>query len=96
MVRNRQPVATYAMVVILATTPVLASVRTANFAVSAQDVARTSIEPVDEPATVLLTRADLLQGYKVLHVHYALSNRLADARIEHDLSQAEQFLDGAT
>ena len=70
MVRNRQPVATYAMVVVLATTPALASVRTANFGVSAQVVARTSIESVDEPATVRLTRADLLQGYKVLDVHY--------------------------
>jgi aminoglycoside phosphotransferase (APT) family kinase protein len=32
--------------------------------------------------------------WKVLHVHYAISNRLDDARIEDDLRAAEQFLDG--
>ncbi len=70
MVRNRHPVATYSILVILATTPAFASVRTASFGVSAQVVARTWIEPVDEPTSVMLTRADLLQGYKILDAHY--------------------------
>jgi hypothetical protein len=70
MFRNRQPVATCSIVMILATTPVFASMRNASFGVSAQVVARTWIEPVDEPTTVVLTPADLLQGYKTLDVHY--------------------------
>lgn len=70
MIRNRQPVAMYSILVILATTPVFASVRTASFGVSARVVARTSIESVDEPTSVMLTRADLLQGYKILDAHY--------------------------
>jgi aminoglycoside phosphotransferase (APT) family kinase protein len=44
-----------------------------------------------EPSLLRIYRAH----WKVLHVHYAISNRLAEARIEHDLSEAEQFLDGA-
>jgi hypothetical protein len=70
MVRNRQPVATYSILVILATTPVFASVRTASFGVSARVVARTWIEPVGEPTSLILTGADLLQGYKILDAHY--------------------------
>jgi aminoglycoside phosphotransferase (APT) family kinase protein len=31
--------------------------------------------------------------WKVLHVHYAISNKLRDDRIEHDLRAAEQFFD---
>lgn len=69
MVRHR-PVAICSIVMILATTPVLASTRNASFGVSAQVVARTWIEPFDEPTTVVLTPADLLQGYKTLDVHY--------------------------
>ncbi|HTG76419.1 MAG TPA: hypothetical protein VL546_04555 [Steroidobacteraceae bacterium] len=70
MSRNRQPVATCSIVMILATTPVFASMRNASFGVSAQVVARTWIEPVYEPTTVELTSTDLLQGYKTLDVHY--------------------------
>ncbi len=70
MVRNRQPVATCSIVMILAATPVFASIHNASFRVSAQVVARTWIESVDEPATVTLTGADLLRGYKILDVHY--------------------------
>ena len=69
MVRNR-PFAICSIVMILATTPVLASMRNASFGVSAQVVARTWIEPVDEPKTVVLTNADLEQGYKELDIHY--------------------------
>ena len=70
MVRERRPFATYSILVILAATPVFASMSNASFACSAQVVARTWIEPVDEPTTFALTRADLLRGYKVLDVHY--------------------------
>jgi hypothetical protein len=70
MSRNRQPVATCSIVMILATTPVFASMRNACFGVSAQVVARIWIEPVDEQTTVVLTPADLLQGYKTLDVYY--------------------------
>jgi hypothetical protein len=70
MVRNRHSVAMYSILVILATTPVFASVRTASFGVSARVVARTWIEPVDEPATIVVTRSDLVQGYRVLDAHY--------------------------
>ena len=70
MIRNCQPVAACSIVMILVATPVFASMRNASFGVSAQVVARTWIEPVDEPTTVVLTPADLLQGYKTLDVHY--------------------------
>ena len=70
MIRNRQPLATCSIVMILAATPVFAGMRNAGFRVSAQVVARTWIESVDEPATVTLTSADLLQGYKTLDIHY--------------------------
>ena len=70
MIRNRQPVATCSIVMILAATPVFAGMRNAGFRVSAQVVARTWIESVDEPATVTLTSADLLLGYKTLDIHY--------------------------
>jgi hypothetical protein len=70
MVRKRHSIATYSLLGILATTPVFASMRNASFRVSVQVVARTWIEPVDEPTTVLLTSADLMQGYKILDVHY--------------------------
>ena len=70
MSRNRQPVATCSIVMILATTPVFASMRNASFGVSAQVVARASIEALDEPATVELTSTDLAQGYKDLDAHY--------------------------
>ena len=70
MIRNCQPVAACSIVMILVATPVFASMRNASFRVSAQVVARTWIESVDEPATVTLTSADVLQGYKVLDVHY--------------------------
>jgi len=70
MLRNRPAVVAYSILVILATTPAVASVRSASFSVSARVVARTWIEPVVEPTTVLLTRADLLQGYKILDAHY--------------------------
>jgi hypothetical protein len=73
MVRNQPGVVTCSILVILvilATTPVFASVRTAGFGVSARVVARTWIEPIDEPTTVMLTRMDLLQGYKTVDARY--------------------------
>ena len=70
MIRNRQPVAACSLAMILAATPVVASIHNASFRVSAQVVARTWIESVDEPATVTVTSTDLLQGYKTLDVHY--------------------------
>ena len=54
----------------MAATPVFAGMRNASFRVSAQVVARTWIEPVDEPTTVVLTGAALLNGYKILDAHY--------------------------
>ena len=50
--------------------PASAGTSGASFAVSAQVVARTWIEPVDEPAVIVLTEAELEQGYKELDVHY--------------------------
>ena len=70
MVRNRHAATTSLIAVIAATTPAFAEVRTASFGVSAQVLARTWIEPVDEPATFMVTLADLEHGYKVLDVHY--------------------------
>ena len=70
MLRARHAAAAYLILVTSAATPAIASMRTAAFRVTAQVVARAWIEPVDEPATILLTSADLEQGYKVLDVHY--------------------------
>ena len=70
MVGNTDSIAVCSMLVILATAPAFASERHAGFRVSAQVVARTWIESIDEPATVVLTHADVLRGYKVLDARY--------------------------
>lgn len=70
MLRNRHPAAAYLLVALAATIPASASTPGAQFTVSAQVVPHTVIESVDEPATILLTQADLEQGYKVLDIHY--------------------------
>lgn len=70
MVGNRYAAATCLALAIAMTSPASATVRSASFGVSARVVARTWIEPVEEPTTVMLTRADLDRGYKVLEVHY--------------------------
>jgi hypothetical protein len=70
MVRFLQAFAAWLVPAFVAATPATASTRSAAFSVSARVVARTWIEPVDAPATILITRADLEQGYKLLDVHY--------------------------
>lgn len=69
MVRSLQPIVACLILALIVATPAIASTR-GSFAVSARVVARTWIEPVDEPATILLTQADLAQGYKVIDVRY--------------------------
>ena len=69
MVRNHLHAAACLIVGVAATAPAAATV-SAGFVVSVQVVARTSIESVDEPASILLTAADLEQGYKILDVRY--------------------------
>jgi hypothetical protein len=70
MVRNPRPIVACLILASIAATPALAATRSTSFGVSARVVARTWIEPVDEPATILLTQADLAQGYKVIDVRY--------------------------
>lgn len=70
MVRTLQAIGAHVALAFVAATPVLAGTHTASFQVSARVVARTWIEPVDEPATVLLTQADVAQGFKMLDVRY--------------------------
>jgi hypothetical protein len=70
MVRDRRAAAACLIFAIAVTIPAVASVSTARFGVTAQVVARTSIEAVDEPATFMLTSADIDQGYKILDARY--------------------------
>jgi hypothetical protein len=70
MVRSLQPIVACLALASIVATPAIASTGSAGFAVSARVVARTWIEPVNEPATILLTQADLAQGYKVIDVRY--------------------------
>ena len=70
MVRSLQSVAACLVLAFVATTLGHAGTRRAAFGVSARVVARTWIEPVDEPASLLITEADVEQGYKVLDVRY--------------------------
>jgi hypothetical protein len=70
MVRNHLHAAASLILAVAATTPAAAAVSSGGFVVSVRVVARTSIEPVDEPASILLTAADLEQGYKILDLRY--------------------------
>jgi hypothetical protein len=70
MVRVVPPIVACLLVAPIVATPALASTRGAGFGVSVRVVARTWIEAVDEPTTVLLTDANLEQGYKVIDVRY--------------------------
>jgi hypothetical protein len=70
MVRPLQPIVACLMLALMVATPAIASTRSGAFGVSVNVVARTWIEPVDEPATILLTQADLAQRYKVIDVWY--------------------------
>ena len=70
MTRYRHHAAICLFVAIATSLPASAATRSASFAVSAQVVARTWIEPVDEPAIIVLTESELEQGYKELDVHY--------------------------
>jgi hypothetical protein len=70
MVRSLQPIVACLTLASIVATPAIASTRSASFGVSARVVARTWIEAVDEPATILLTQADLAQGYKVIDLRY--------------------------
>jgi hypothetical protein len=70
MVRSLQAVAACLTLAFVAATPGIASTRSATFGVSARVVARTWLERIDEPASILLTKADIAQGYKVLDVRY--------------------------
>jgi len=62
------------------------------------DVPAEALERLDQVLAAI--EPPLLRIYqahwKVLHVHYAISNRFQDGRIEEDLRAAEQFLDGRT
>jgi hypothetical protein len=66
----RHPAVTCLFLALVTTMPASASIRGASFGVSVRVVARTWLEPVDEPAFIVLTNADLEQGYKELDVHY--------------------------
>jgi hypothetical protein len=70
VVRRLQPIVACLMLALTVSTQAIASTRSAGFGVSVRVVARTWIEPVDEPATILLTQADVAQGYKVIDVWY--------------------------
>lgn len=70
MVTRQRRVTMSLILLLVASAQAAAGARTASFGVSAQVVARASIEAVDEPATVELTSTDLAQGYKDLDAHY--------------------------
>ena len=70
MVRSVPPTVACLILAAIVATPAIADTRSAGFGVSARVVARTWIEPVDEPATILVTQADLTQGYKEIDVRY--------------------------
>ena len=70
MLKNRHSVATCLLLALAMTMPASAGIRSASFGVSVRVVARTWIEPVDEPATIVLTHTDLEQGFKQLDVRY--------------------------
>jgi len=70
MTRFRHHAALSLIAALAVTLPAFAGTRGASFVVSAQVVARTWIEPVDEPASIVLTEAELEQGYKELDVYY--------------------------
>jgi hypothetical protein len=70
MSRIRHPAVICLFLALPMTMPASAGIRSASFGVSARVVARTWLEPVDDPVSVVLTIADLEQGYKELDVHY--------------------------
>ena len=70
MVRYRHDAAICLFAALVVTLPVSAGTRGASFGVSAMVVAHTWIEPVNEPAIIMLTEAELEQGYKELDLHY--------------------------
>ena len=70
MVGSRQAFAVSVVLAFVAVTAAPASTRGAAFTVSARVVARTWIEPVDVPPTIVITGADLEQGHKLLDIHY--------------------------
>ena len=70
MLRFRHDAAICLLATLAVTLPASAGTRGANFGVSALVIAHTWIEPVDEPAIIMLTEAELEQGYKELDLHY--------------------------
>ena len=70
MTRFRHHAAISLFAALAVTLPASAGTRGASFGVSVQVVARTWIEPVEEPPMIMVTGDEIEQGYKELDVHY--------------------------
>lgn len=91
MVRRPPPTVACLLLASIVATPAIAGTRSGGFGVSARVVARTWIQPVDEPATILVTQEDLTRGYKVIDVRY----RVHAARTSRYLLNIAQRIDFA-
>ena len=70
MDRLRRPVIPFVLLALSAAPGAVAAMRSASFGVSVQVVARTVMEPLDAPETVVLTAEDLARGYREVDARF--------------------------
>jgi hypothetical protein len=70
MERLRRPVTPFVLLALTIVPAAVAAERTASLAVSVQVVARTAMERLDAPETVVLTPEDLAKGYREVDASY--------------------------